>query len=279
MTEADEFLEEHVLLEILLHAQAVDAVVVGGQALNIWGERYWPRAEQELSAFAPLQSKDIDFLGDHRAAEALAHRLGGRADRPRPDHMATPSAAVVRVVIDGRSHVIDFLHGLAGLDVRRVVARAVELEVDGPRGPIGVVVLHPMDVLRARIAAVTVLRRSDPGARRQLGAAPVIAREHVVELLATDDPEDRDDAQDLVREMIALGAHPAHDVVLARHGIDLLDHAARLGDHPSWHPTFAEHQIRRAVARGRDRRARRLDEVERRRHRRPGTRDDGGSGS
>ena len=32
----------------------------------------WPRAQQELAAFAPFQSKDIDFLGDRHAAEALA---------------------------------------------------------------------------------------------------------------------------------------------------------------------------------------------------------------
>ena len=269
MTEAAEFLEEHVLLEILLQAQAIDAVVVGGQALNIWGERLWPRAGQELAAFAPLQSKDIDFLGDHRAAEALARRLGGRAARPSGDHTATPSAAAVHVVIDGRAYIIDFLHALAGLDARAVVERAVELTIDAPQGPIDVMVLHPMDVLRARIAALTVLRRADPGARRQLGAAPVVAREHVVELLETGDAEDRDEAQDLVREMIALGADPAHDAILARHGVDLLDHAGRLADRPEWHPSFAEHQIRRAVAHERERRDRRVHEADRRRRRRP----------
>ena len=72
------------LLEILLHAQTIDAVIVGGQALNIWGERHWPRAERELAAFAPFQSKDIDFLGDHHAAEALAREASaGGSTVPR----------------------------------------------------------------------------------------------------------------------------------------------------------------------------------------------------
>ena len=90
-------------------------------------------------------------------------------------------------MIDCHAYVIDFLHSLAGLEARAVVGRAVELTVNGPRGPIVAMVLHPMDVLRARIAAVTVLRRRDRGARRQLGAAPVIAREHIAELLETSD--------------------------------------------------------------------------------------------
>ena len=68
-------------------------------------------------------------------------------------------------MIDGRAYVIDFLHSLAGLHARAVVGRAVELTVDGPRGPIDAKVLHPMDVLRARIAAATVLRRRAPGSR------------------------------------------------------------------------------------------------------------------
>jgi hypothetical protein len=274
VTEATEFLEEHVLLKILLQAQTIEAVIVGGQALNIWGERHWPRAGRELAAFAPFQSKDIDFLGDHHAAEALARSLGGRAARPSGDHFATPSSAAVHVVIDGRPYTIDFLHSLAGLETRAVVARAVELTVEGPHGPIDAMVLHPMDVLRARIAAVTVLRRRDRGARRQLGAAPVIARKPITELIETSDAQDLDEAQDLVREMIDLVASPAQDVDMAEHGVDLLDHAGRLADRPEWHSSFADHQIRRPVERARRRRARRMREAERRRRRRPTAGDD-----
>ena len=172
-------------------------------------------------------------------------------------------------MIDSRAYVIDFLHSLAGLETRAVVGRAVELMVKGPHGPIDAMVLHPMDVLRARIAAVTVLRRRDPGARRQLGAAPVIAREHIAALLETGNAQDLDEAQDLARELIDLAASPAHDVVLAEHGVDLLDHAGRLTDRPEWHASFAEHQIRRPVERVRERRAGRMRESERRRRRRP----------
>ena len=74
--------------------------------------------------------------------------------------------------------------------------------------------------------------------------------------------------------MIDLAANPAHDVVLAEHGVDPLDHAGRLADRPEWHSSFAEHRIRRPVERARERRARRMREAERRWRRRPTAGDD-----
>ena len=74
--------------------------------------------------------------------------------------------------------------------------------------------------------------------------------------------------------MCQLVVSPAHDAVLAEHGVDLLDHAGRLADRPEWRPSFAEHQIRRPVERVRERRAGRMRESERRRRRRPAAGDD-----
>jgi hypothetical protein len=37
-------------------------VLIGGQALNLWAERYSDRAA-DLAAAAPFTSKDIDFCG------------------------------------------------------------------------------------------------------------------------------------------------------------------------------------------------------------------------
>ena len=130
----------------------------------------------------------------------------------------------------------------------------------------------------------TCSRRASPPSRCSAAATPAravsspprpgVAREHIAELLETGDAQALDEAQNLVREMIDLGADPAHDAILAEHGVDLLDHAGRLADRPEWHPSFAEHQVRRPVERVRERRAGRMRESERRRRRRPTAGDD-----
>ena len=51
------------------------AFIVGGQALNLWAERY--SEVPELAAYGPYTSKDIDYFGRREAARKLADALGG----------------------------------------------------------------------------------------------------------------------------------------------------------------------------------------------------------
>ena len=67
-------------------------VLIGGQAVNYWAERYLP-TEPALQKLVPFTSEDIDFQGRRddvrRIAEQLnlsapggAHRFGGRGAIP-----------------------------------------------------------------------------------------------------------------------------------------------------------------------------------------------------
>lgn len=260
------------LVRILIGAEALDSIVVGGQALNLWGERYLDRAPSELVEFTPFQSKDIDFHGDATVAAELAQLLDGDLRIPSGEDVVTPNSAAVDVHLRGRCYTIDFLHSVAGLDVYDMLQRAQILSVPLPDGdgtvrPTEVRVLHPVDVLRSRIAGVTVLRRRDAGALRQLAAAPILLREFIRDLLDMSQEGDAEaigDAQDAVREFIAIGGSPDNDIIISQHGIDLLAHAARLATHNAWHPLFAEHQIRAACAAAAEKRKRRTDEASRR---------------
>lgn len=61
-------------------ASGAPCVIIGGQAVNFWAEKYL-HAEPELLAFLPFVSKDIDFLGGRQ--EVLdAARLAWRRDFP-----------------------------------------------------------------------------------------------------------------------------------------------------------------------------------------------------
>jgi hypothetical protein len=270
-TDQTEPLPPDLLAQVLVCAETLNSIIVGGQALNIWGEHYFDRASEELRPFTPFQSKDIDFFGTAGDAAELARMLDAEFRTPSLDNVATPSSALIEIRLQGRLYFIDFLRSVAGLDTGVMQSRARTLSIphphpNGNHPDIEVLVLNPVDLLKSRIAGVTVLRREDNGARRQLAAAPVVAREYVKELLETSQavPEMLDEAQDAVREIIEIGRDGHNDAVLVVHGVDILAEMTKLADHPVWDPRFADHQIRQACAQAVEQRSGRIDETRRR---------------
>jgi len=56
-------------------------VLVGGQAVNYWAERYLS-TEAELEKLQPFTSQDIDFKGNRRDVERIAQQLNLNANYP-----------------------------------------------------------------------------------------------------------------------------------------------------------------------------------------------------
>lgn len=258
------------LARILINAESLDSIIVGGQALNIWGEHYFERAKNELQAFTPFQSKDIDFFGDKNEAAALAEMLGGSLNIPSPEDFVTPSSALIDIKVGERHYVVDFLRAVAGLDTKIMKERVSTLAIDLPDHEgvyrrTEVQILNPIDVLLSRIAGITILKRSDKGALRQLAASPIILREYILELLesAGVDSAAMQEAQSAVREFIKIGGAPSNDIILSWHCIDLLAETEKLANHRGWDPRFAEHQIRNSHMDAVKRRNRRIEESRR----------------
>lgn len=265
-------LPSSLISEILHLAETLDTVVVGGQALNIWAEHYHSRCQAEFDALAPLASKDIDFFGNRHAAEVVARHFALPLAIPDRDDL-TANSALIELSINGSVYIVDFLNDVAGVDIERMPCRAVPMTVQDSRQPgtsINVRVLHPMDVLRSRIAGVLILRRSDAQSIRHLRAAPIIVREYLRDLLdRTDqDPKAIKRAQKLVEEVIEIASTPLNDAIYDKHAVDLFAPAFETVSHPAWPALFARHQIDAAVQLGRRRRDRRLAESARRRDRR-----------
>lgn len=161
-----------------------NAFIVGGQALNLWAERYAP-GRAELISFGPFTSKDLDYFGHRAAAEKLAAALGGEVHLPGPDDH-TPNSAVVTAQIDGTDVEIDFLWDVMGVKANALEREAVELLVPVRGGEIeelAIPVMHPLHCLQSRIANVVTLGRSDGVALRQLAAAPIVLEAYVDEML------------------------------------------------------------------------------------------------
>lgn len=165
-----------------------DTFIVGGQALNIWAE-YYARSADELNAYRPFTSKDIDYFGYRAAAERLAARIGGEAIFPDPDNTTFQTAIVrgvigdVEVEIDFLSHVQGVRHGLEN----GVVDISVPCTRDGVEGAIDIRLMHPLHCLQSRVTNIVKLERRDDTARRQAEAAPIVLREFISETLADGD--------------------------------------------------------------------------------------------
>ena len=162
-----------------LTAPVEGALLVGGQALNFWAERYSENAP-ELSDYAPFVSKDIDFFGTGTVAAKIAERLGGRVQYPKAnDH--TPKAAVVHATIEGHELEIDILSNVIGPPADKLLKQMVIMDFPmrsgGDETAIPLAVMHPLHCLQSRAANVITLGRNYDVAKRQLNAAPIVLRE------------------------------------------------------------------------------------------------------
>lgn len=161
-----------------------NAFIVGGQALNLWAERYSNVAE--LADYGPYTSKDLDYFGYHQAARKLAAALGGTVRTPTADDH-TPQTAIVTAEIQGERVEIDFLHHVKGVQDDSLQKQAVQLVLTvraGDRaGTLNIPIMHPLHCMQSRLANVVELRRDTDLAKRQLEAAPVVLAEYLSERL------------------------------------------------------------------------------------------------
>ena len=172
--------------KVLRHIGGLKIVLVGGQAVNYWANRYAPGV-RALHAGMPLTSKDIDFHGLRREVEECAKRIGGKAILASfDDH--TPNSGVVMFTDSlGHARKIDFLTSVAGVKDKEVMSTAVPFTVPGAKGEVRV--MHPVLCLESRAHNVARLPGYDTRqGRKQLRAAIFCARAFIAETLAEDSP-------------------------------------------------------------------------------------------
>lgn len=87
-----------------LAAEKWRAIIVGGQAVNLWAMRF-EVLRSSLRSYRPYTSRDLDFYGGRVEAKRLLAILGGRgklSDGTDP----SPNAAVIEVLIEGRGGLV-----------------------------------------------------------------------------------------------------------------------------------------------------------------------------
>jgi hypothetical protein len=174
---ADSFSVAEILDVVREDIHPIPAVVVGGQAVNLWATVYLNRVREELAPLMPLVSKDLDLYGDKRILENLAKKFGVEPAYSEP---RTPGIGYVLIPREKGSLKVELLrsvHGLRKIESFQVVRLAI--------GGADVRVLDAISCLRAKIANAADLDQTNRQDVQQVKIMTVCAREYVKDLLAT----------------------------------------------------------------------------------------------
>ena len=168
------YMPPELVLRVLASA-GEDVVLVGGQALAFWMDRYGIRQPGEL----PAVSRDVDFFTPNAANAAplldFAHAIHGKAVVLPPKAISALVGSAVAAAEDDRVYNVDLLHSVVGLSRDEINANAVMVRVDGVDHPFRV--LHPLHVLQSRNANLHELReKQDELGRLQLRLAIEVVR-------------------------------------------------------------------------------------------------------
>lgn len=135
------------IVDRLLAAASDALILVGGQALKLWMDRYGVTLPAEIA----YVSRDVDFLAesaaDSESVRRLARALGGRAIFPRRRAALTALVGqAVKDISDDEVFNVDVVHRVYGAD-EGMRARTVELRFP----EVTLRVMHPLDVLKSRL--------------------------------------------------------------------------------------------------------------------------------
>ncbi|MEJ8837775.1 hypothetical protein [Ramlibacter sp. AN1133] len=180
---ADEAPLDAATLDAFLRHMSTEMVLVGGQALAFWMQRYGIHSE------GAAISNDGDALGSVRQARYLAEKLRAALLLPEPTSL-TSLVAQLRIPVAGTGKVrnIDVLHLLyttSGLKksnafTRRVERNAVTVKM---AGGIDLRIMHPLDLLEARAHnAVGLTAQKGEHVVTQARWAIAVAREALIRI-------------------------------------------------------------------------------------------------
>lgn len=206
-----------------------EAILVGGQALNVFAVHYG------LDAIATAVSDDIDFFGDAALAREAGKAWGGRTRKPGMDDH-TPNSALVLVDIHGQTHQIDFMAQILGVQAKELQAWAATVEVDGKKFR----VMHPLHVLQSQMENVYgILDRRSMGPRAiSRTALAVKVAERIIR-----DYLDGGDVRAALKAVERIAEIAATKAGLRAWHVDGLDLLSAMPAHGKWPAEFLEKRL------------------------------------
>ncbi len=154
------------------------AVVIGGQAVNLWAEHY-QKDSPPWNELRPYTSFDLDVLGSRTDVLKCSQALNAQPFFPQPSENTVNSGKIV-TQLAGTEFEIDFLHspnGLSPAEVREL-ARPITFE------NIALRVLHPLHCVESKTVNLATMPQNS-GERqdlKHLRLSIAVLREYLREL-------------------------------------------------------------------------------------------------
>ena len=209
-------------IDRLLTSMGTDMVLVGGQALSFWMERY------DISAGDALVTNDGDALGKLEKAREMAIELKAELLKP-PASTGTSLVGQIRIPARGGKFgnvdVLRMLYTTSGLRkssdfTAAVIEDSIEFEWKPGRY---IRVMNPLDLLDSRVQnAAGLLDQKGPHVLAQARWAIEVVNV-VLTKLAADEASARDGLGQKIQAVFKLSKSQAGRKLLAEHDIDVLD--------------------------------------------------------
>ena len=215
----------HEIKSILEALSGVGAVLIGGQAINVWSLIYEQPENEPWRSSRPYTSFDADALADRpemmmaaRASEKAGFRI--EISLPETPEESALNTGLVHARKGGDEFCINLLHRLGGLNTQEVRETAVTISWER----IDVLLLHPLLCVESKAHSLSTLPQDKPDEPRQDRKHLILAvanlREHLVR---RSQPELAGAVLRTAQRLVDLAYHQLGCETLTRHGIDVLD--------------------------------------------------------
>ncbi|MGZ3238866.1 MAG: hypothetical protein ACXWJK_00580 [Burkholderiaceae bacterium] len=204
-----------------------DVVLVGGQSLAFWVDRYGIDRAWDIAAAI---SRDADFLGKRSDVEHIAAGMHSKAIFP-PNSAITAIVGQVSIDIGGNEFLnVDVIHRLVGVDAAAVRRRAVTVTTEKATFK----VLHPIDVLQTRVA--NLASKQNPAGVRQVSLAIQVAKAFLLDVARNPEvPQGQRIALAAIEKIVEIGKSSTGRAML-EHGLNVFDAVAPEAiDGPQFH--------------------------------------------
>ncbi|MBI2754381.1 MAG: hypothetical protein HYX46_12875 [Betaproteobacteria bacterium] len=217
MTEAAEHPFDREWLERVLRSTEGKCVLVGGQALAFWADRFRIASLRTRGEDA-FVTRDADFLGTRESVLALARATAGHAHFP---NQRAPTSLVGQIrIAAGNDAVlnIDVLHRLLGPTAEGVRRRAQAVQL----GDVEFLVMHPVDVLHSRVENLARLKdKQTTEGVAQARIAAQVARAFILEV-ASQGSRGQRQALRAIERIAEIARTGSGKKVIRKFGVDLL---------------------------------------------------------
>ena len=174
------------LRAVLDALQSVEAIIVGGQAINLWSGHY-SDANAEWQQYLPFSSEDLDLFGGRIEVQSCAEALRRNGFQQlrvalAKDFDPSPNAGVILADLDDTTQLrIDILSAVYGINDAELETTAMRLLGQGPLKGMTLRVQNPILCLEGKLKALSGLPQNGRQDKKHLALSTLFVRRYLQE--------------------------------------------------------------------------------------------------